>query len=224
MVFQRTAWMGRFGVLVVVAVLALSHGVAAFAQDEATPAPAQATPTATWDVPAPEECAVEPREFPMFPAGVGQRAPATPLPLPATPAAAFVVPDGDPVTPDIEAGVSLTVRESIACRNANQMLRAYALFTEPMVVSLFGGPATVDPEIRALIQQGDDLGPLPRRQRVALLQVSQIAHRPDGRIGAIVTTGTVDRIFQDYLVFTYDAANSRWLIDEVVLLASEPTQ
>lgn len=199
------------------------HGAAVLAQEPGTPV-AQATPATAWDVPAPDECTVEPRAFPMFPSGVGQREPATPLPLPATPAPAFVVPDGDPVTPDIEAAVMATVRESIACRNANQLLRAYALFTEPMLVSLFGGPATVDPEIRALIRQGDELGPLPRRQRVALLQASQIALRPDGRIGAIVTTGTVDRIFQDYLVFAYDASSSRWLIDEVILLASEPTQ
>ncbi|MEZ4563392.1 MAG: hypothetical protein R2853_11695 [Thermomicrobiales bacterium] len=212
----------RYGrVLLCGMLLVAGSSATAVAQEGATPA-AQGTPATAWDIPAPEACAVEPRAFPLFPAGVGQREPATPQPLEATPAPAFVAPDGDPVTPDLEASVLATVRESIACRNANQMLRAYALFTEPMIVSLFGGPATVDPEIRALIQQGDELGPLPRRQRVALLQVSQIAHRPDGRIGAIVTTGTVDRVFQDYLVFTYDAASSRWLIDEAVLLASEP--
>ena len=210
------------GVLIFSALLVSGGSSAALAQENATPV-AQATPTTAWEVPTPEQCTVEPRAFPMFPAGVGQREPATPLPLPATPAAAFAVPDGDPVTPEIETGVVATVRESIACRNANQMLRAYALFTDRMIVSLFGGPATVDPEIRGLIQRGDEPGPLPNRQRVALLQVSQIAHRPDGRIGAIVTTGTVDRIFQDYLVFTYDAASSRWLIDEAVLLASAPT-
>jgi hypothetical protein len=174
-------------------------------------------------MPAPDECTVEPSAFPLFPEDEGQRVPATPLPLPATPVAAFVIPDGDPVTGAIEEDLVATVRESIACRNANQMLRAYALFTGPMLTSLFGGPATVDPEIRALIRQGDELGPLPRRQRVALLQISQIALRPDGRIGAIVTTGTADRIFQDYLVFAYDAASGRWLIDEAVVLASEPT-
>jgi hypothetical protein len=223
MINRIGAWVRRGSVLLCASALVASSGAVALAQEPGTPV-AQGTPTTAWDVPAPEECTVEPRAFPMFPAGLGQREPATPLPLPATPAPQFVEPDGDPVTPDIEAGVLATVRESIACRNANQMLRAYALFTEPMLVSLFGGPATVDPEIRALIEQGDDLGPLPRRQRVALLQVSQVAHRPDGRIGAIVTTGTVDRIFQDYLVFTYDAASSRWLIDEVELLASEPAQ
>lgn len=191
------------------------------AQEGATPE-AQATPATVWDVPEPDECIVEPREAQLFADGEGQNAPATPLPLPATPQAPFVVPDTDPVTPEIEAAVTATVRESIACRNANQMLRAYALFTQPMIVSMFGGPATVDPEIRALIRQGDELGPLPRRQRVALLQVSEVGHRPDGRIGAIVTTGTADRLFQDYLVFVYDASSGRWLIDGAELLASEP--
>lgn len=223
MINRVGTWARRGGLLLCATVLVVSNGGAALAQEPGTPAP-QATPTTSWDVPAPEECAVEPRPVPIFAEGVGQQEPATPMPLAATPAPSFVVPDGDPVTPEIEGAVVATVRESIACRNANQMLRAYALFTEPMLISLFGGPATVDPEIRALIRQGDELGPLPRRQRVALLQVSQIAHRPDGRIGAIVTTGTADRVFQDYLVFTYDAGTGRWLIDEVVLLASEPMQ
>jgi hypothetical protein len=216
-------WALRGSSLLCAAALVFSSGEATLAQDPATPVP-QATPTTAWDIPTPDECTVEPRSFPMFAEGVGQREPATPLPLPVTPAPEFAAPDGDPVTPEIEAAVVATLRESIACRNANQMLRAYALFTEPMLVSLFGGAATVDPEIRALIRQGDELGPLPRRQRVALLQVSQVAHVPDGRIGAIVTTGTADQIFQDYLVFTYDAASSRWLIDDAVLLANEPTQ
>jgi hypothetical protein len=202
--------------------LVVSVATPSLAQESATPA-AQATPGAEWDVPLPDECMIEPREEPLFAAGEGQRTPATPLPLPATPGPVFTIPDSDPVTADIEGAVTATVRESIACRNANQMLRAYALFTEPMVVSMFGGPATVDPEIRALIARGDELGPLPRRQRVALLQLSDVGHRPDGRVGAIVTTGTVDRIFQDYLVFAYDGASGRWLIDEAVPLASEPT-
>lgn len=222
MVNRFDAELKRGSVLLCAAVLLFGSSPAVLAQEGATPA-AQATPETAWDVPAPGECMIEPREPQFFPVGVGHVAPATPLPLPATPAAAFVVPDSDPVTPEIEAAVTATVRESIACRNANQMLRAYALFTEPMIGSLFGGPATIDPEIRALIQQGDDLGPLPKRQRVALLQVSEVGHRPDGRIGAIVTTGTVDRIFQDYLVFAYESASGRWLIDEVVLLANEPT-
>jgi hypothetical protein len=223
MVNRFGAGLKRGSVLLFATALLSGSSSAVLAQEGATPA-AQATPATAWDVPAPDECMIEPREAQLFQDGVGQSAPATPVPPPAIPAAAFVVPDSDAVTPEIETAVTATVRESIACRNANQMLRAYALFTEPMIVSLFGGPATIDPEIRALIQQGDELGSLPKRQRVALLQLSEVGHRPDGRIGAIITTGTVDRIFQDYLVFAYDSASGRWLIDEVVLLASEPTR
>ncbi|MFT4040187.1 MAG: hypothetical protein QM692_18545 [Thermomicrobiales bacterium] len=200
------------------------------AQD-ATPAasPASATPEGealAWDVPAPAECTIAPRALPLFAEGEGQLTAATPAPLPATPAPAFVVPDGDPVTPDLEAAVTATVRESIACRNANDLLRAYALFTPGMIGSLFGGPATVDPEIRALTapENADQLEPLAKRARVALLQLSEIAHRPDGRIGVIVTTGTVDTLFQDYLVLAYDAASGRWLIDEAVPLAAVPAR
>ena len=48
--------------------------------------------------------------------------------------------------------------------------------------------------------------------------------RPDGRIGVSVTTGTVQTLFQDYLVLTYAAAAGRWLIDEAVPLAAVPTR
>ena len=109
---------------------------------------AQATPEAGMlDVPSPQECQIAPRSFPLFPAGVGQRAAATPLPLATPPATSFVPPQGEAADAETVAAVTATVREAIACRNGNDFLRAYALFTENMIVSLFGGPATIDPEV-----------------------------------------------------------------------------
>ena len=174
---------------------------------------AQATPTAGMlDVPSPQECQVAPRQFPLFPEGVGQRAAATPLPLATPPAAPFIPPQGEAADAETVAAVTATVREAIACRNGNDFLRAYTLFTENMIVSLFGGPATIDPEVGQAITEQP--GPLPRRQRVALVDVSDVVLLPDGRVGAVVDTQTVKQTFRDYLYFTRDPASGRWLIDD----------
>jgi hypothetical protein len=168
------------------------------------------------NVPAPEECTIEPRALPLFPEGVGQRASATPAPLAAAPDSPFTIPQGEPADVETTTGVSATVREAIACRNANDFRRAYALFTQDMIVSLFGGPATVDPEIQAAIDE--EAVPLARRQQLALLTLTDMVLLPDGRVGAVVETANARRAYQDYLIFEHDPASGRWLIDESVAL------
>ncbi len=179
----------------------------------------QATPAAAaLDVPSPEECVVEPRSLPLFPEGVGQLASATPAPLATEPEPPFTIPQGEPADVETTTGVSATVREAIACRNANDFQRAYALFTQDMLVSLFGGPATVDPEVVAAI--AEEAGPLSRRQQLALLALTDVILLPDGRVGAIVETGNARRAYQDFLIFEQDPASGRWLIDESVALVT----
>jgi hypothetical protein len=181
---------------------------------ESTPAAlAQATPTAmTGDVPAPEACQVAPRAFPLFPAGVGQRAAATPAPVVLTPQPPFSPPAGSPADAETVAVVTATVREAVACRNAGDLLRASALFTEKMLVSLYGGPATIDPEFRDSVVNGPRI--LPPERRLAIVSIDSVTLLPDGRVGAIVETRTGRRDFRDYLVFAQDSATGHWLIDE----------
>lgn len=179
----------------------------------------QATPAATdLDVPSPEECLVEPRAFPLFPADVGQRAAATPAPLATEPEPPFVRPEGEPADDETVAAVTATVREALACRNGNDFLRASALFSQEMIVALFGGPATIDPEIRATVVE--EVGPVPKRQRIGLVSIEDVVLLPDGRVGAMVDTGNARRSFQDYLFFAHDPESGRWLIDETVALVT----
>lgn len=186
--------------------ISLPHALA----QEATPEPIAA------NIPSPQECMVEPRELPLLPELATPAPPATPAPLAATPAAPFVLPTGEaPDEATVEA-VTATVRESLACRNANDLLRAYALFTPNMLESLFGGPVTIDPDVRALLAEKQD--PVARRGRVALVQVTDMVLLPDGRAGALVLTANAERIFQDYLYFAEDTASGRWLIDGSVNL------
>jgi len=189
----------------------------AFIVSNATDAHAQATPmAAARDVPAPEECQVAPREFPLFPAGIGQRAAATPAPLATPPAPPFTLPVGDAADTETIAAVTATVRESLACRNAGELLRAYTLFTQDMIVALYGGPATIDPELRRVMTEG--ARPVPRARRLAIVAIAGVVTLPDGRVGAVVVTETGSRVFRDYLVFENDPAGGRWLIDESVPL------
>jgi hypothetical protein len=178
---------------------------------------AQATPTAGIpEIPPPEACQVVPRELPLFPEGVGQRAPGTPEPFEAVPATPFALPSGAAPDAGTVDAVTATVREALACRNANDFLRAYALFTQNMIVELFGGPGTIDPEVQAAMAQEPQ--PLPRRARVALYSIDDVVSLPDGRVGVLVLTLNAQRAFRDYLIFARDAESGRWLIDESITL------
>jgi len=195
-------WGGVGPVLLVVGLLALS----------APAASAQGTPTATvLDVPAPEECQVAPRPFPLFPVGIGQRAAATPAPIVTAPEEPFAPPAGEAADAETVAAVTATVREAVACRNAGDYPRAWALLTQDMIVALFGGPATVDPEVRTAVVEGPR--PVPRARRLAVVSVSDVIKLPDGRVGAVVDTRNARRAFRDYIVFELDLTTGRWLID-----------
>lgn len=178
---------------------------------------AQATPAAdSRDVPALEACTVEPRAFPLFPAGVGQREAATPAPVETPPAAPYSPPAGEVADAATVASVTSTVRESIACRNAGELLRAYALFTQDMIVELFGGPGTVDPELGRVVAEG--ARQVPPGRRLAIVTITDVVALADGRAGAVVVTESGRREFRDFLIFERDAESDRWLIDETVPL------
>ncbi len=198
------------------ALLLVLFGALAFSS--ASVAQAQATPTAIErDTPAPEECLVATREFPLFPAGVGQRVAATPAPVVTPPAEPFTPPAGAAADAETIAAVTATVREAIACRNAGELLRAYALFTQDMIVALYGGPATIDPELRRVVAEGPRQ--VPPARRLAIVAIDDVVTLADGRAGAVVETETASRTFRDYLIFEWDADSGRWLIDE-----SEPLE
>ena len=154
--------------------------------------------------------------LPLFPAGVGQRAAATPAPIVTEPAEPFAPPAGEAADAETAAAITATVREAIACRNAGDFLRVYTLFTQDMLVALFGGPATVDPEVRAAVEERPR--PIPEARRLALVAVSDVVLLPDGRAGALVETESARRAFRDYLYLHFDAVSGRWRIDAAVPL------
>ena len=167
--------------------------------------PAQATPVAAEpDVPQADECRVEPRTGFTVPREVPPAA-ATPVPAPvATPGATAAV---DAAT---AAAVAATVREALACRNAGELPRAYALFTDELVLDLLGSAETVPPEIVAAL--GEPGRRAPRASRLELVAVGPPTLLADGRVLARVETRSADVVFVDDLVFREVAG--RWLIDD----------
>ena len=59
--------------------------------------------------------------------------------------------------------------------------------------------------------------PLPRDERLGLVNVSEVRRLADGRVGAVVVTRDGERGYADYLFFV--EGESGWLIDERVFLS-----
>jgi len=174
---------------------------------------AQATPVSTEpDVPQPDECRVEPRRRFVVPREV-------------PPAESVVAPGGQAGTPTatiavddaVAEAVAATVRETLACRNAGDLARAYALFTDELVLDLLGSAETVPPEIAAAL--GEPPRRVPRAARLELVAIGPATALPDGRVMARVETRSADAVFVDDLVFR--EVEGRWLVDDAFPVVGE---
>ncbi len=196
---MRTESQRTWRVAVMAAIMAAAVVPAAFAAAQTgTPAPGPA-------VPKPEECTVQPRSLPLLPPGTPG---ATPAPI-ASPAP-IVIPTGQPADAATTAAIASTVREAVACRNAGDFRRAYALFTDAMLARMFGSDVTVGPEIVAAIAEGPQR--VPRGERLSIVSIGEATIDADGRASAVVETKSRDGEFRDLLFFTKGPEG--WLIDE----------
>ena len=170
---------------------------------------ARADPTATPVAPAPEECTVHP-----LTAASLRRLAATPdddrqlVTPPLT--------DQAPADAAITETVTDTIREAIACANANQPLRSLALFTDRFLQWRFGPDHRDD--LESLIAASTrSPAPAADADRLVLIAVSDLRLLPDGRVSAVVITENAERRFEDLLIL--DQVDGRWLIDEWSALA-----
>jgi hypothetical protein len=139
-----------------------------------------ATPPAGPEVPAPEECVVEPRtpeELEAIASGSSSGF-ATP-PLTDVP---FGAPDGEPADAETAAAFTAVVRESWACLNAGDWPRFFALLTEDEMRQGFGA------DIVAL--GSSPAAPYPPDQQTAVYAILDIEVLPDGRVGGFVVVDT----------------------------------
>jgi hypothetical protein len=166
-------------------------------------------------------CTVEPRDveeligFYFGPEG-------TPL---ATPEAETVdseaeLPQGEPIDPAVEEAVNATVTELIACFDAGQHARAFALMTDDLARQF--GPDVSDPsedtpeEVRALLEAqlaGTPAADEPGMEQGAATDVGRgrdIRSLEGGRVGGVWA------IEGDAVFLVLEQQDDRWLLDELI--------
>ncbi len=174
----------------------------------------QATPIAEVIEPKPDECVIEPRKFQTADAATPIAAPSGVLPAPAS------LPEGAPASPEDTGAVAAVAREALACRNAGDLRRAYALMTDRFIEGMLGGEAGPAPEVLAMLQNRSER--VSRNDRLELLSVEDVQSIEDGRIRAEVTSQNASTMFTDILLFAPNDAGDGWLIDESVAVSREP--
>ncbi len=181
-------------------------GGAAFLVSPA-PAAAQDASPAAGEVIDATECLVEPLSdeylsgLAATPSGDEATSDATPE--------QFTPPEGEPAgDAEVEAATA-TVRELVACLNAADFRRVYALYTEDYLVQTFAGEpvdaAQATPE------------PTEEATQNALIGVGDVIVLEDGRLGAQVDTAGADGL-QVSMYMIFENTGDRWLIDEVTIL------
>jgi hypothetical protein len=173
----------------------------------------QATPEPAGIAPKPDECVVEPRKF-QSPEGTPVAAAAGVLPGPAS------IADGEPASDEQGSAVNGLVLEALACRNAGDLRRAYALMSDRLIAEMLGGEAGPAPELLYLLENRSER--LGRTERLELVAIDRIELLADGRIRATVTTRNVTTIFEDLILFVPNASGDGWLIDQSIVVARLP--
>jgi hypothetical protein len=195
-------WHGRTGqVPILLALVAtLVTPVLASAQ-EASPEPELGPPS-------PAECRIAPRSDAEIAAFAG-----TPI-VAATPVAEepMELPEGTQADAETVAGITRTLREVIACAEANDLPRLLALYSDEAVrrfvlaaepVPIVPGQPTAGPGTRPAT-------PPAAADRTPVVQEARLL--PDGRVAALVTlVAPGSRVVVVIFVQTGD----RWLIDEI---------
>ncbi len=163
--------------------------------------------------PAPAECTAEPRTAESLATLLG-----TPVAgdAPRTEPSSdevFEVPVGQLADEEIEAGITATVLESEACFNANDSLRAFALFSDAFLQGHVERNALTGEDISMLLAPASE--PVPVEVRTTILAVTDVMALADGRTGAFVVTASGWRgLDTRYMIFVQ--RGDRWLVDEVI--------
>ena len=177
------------------------------------PAVAQEASPAAGEVVEATECRVEPLTDDYLLGFVATPASdATPAPDVAGSPAPFTEPEGEPAgEAEIEA-VTATVRELVACLNAADYRRVYALYTEQYLARNFAGL----PQERVLAT------PAAAAQVTenALVAIENVIVLPDGRLAAQIQMASGSEALPVSLYSVFAQVEDRWLIDEETVLGS----
>ena len=196
----------RVSAALIALLAALAFGTTARAQDLAS-SPA-ASPVVTSD---PSSCTVEPRPL-SFLATIAD----SPRPD-QTPAPVEAVPDGVPVDESTRAEVTATVTMLIACVNAGDLLRAFALYEDAYLARLIDPEEALSAEIAGeIVVSFATPVVVPIEDRTSLIGLPLIRLMDDGRVAVVTeTTGGVEDDDEDSelgLLILARGADGRWLI------------
>ncbi len=197
--------MSRTLALVAVVVLLAGTSIDTVAAQDATPAPFPVAPD-------PAECTITPRPIEDVVAVVGTPAAGAATPVAASPTP-FVVPAGEPAAPEIAAAAVATLRQVLACANAGDFLRVYALFTDDYVRAFFAG-TPITPEVEAFLSAPPQ--PLPAEELRIIVRFGEVQRLADGRIGVpIVLDEPSDPRTEEPDYAILELVDGRWLVDEI---------
>jgi hypothetical protein len=111
------------------------------------------------------------------------------------------------------------VRMSVACANANDLLRSFALFSDRYLQERFGSEHPDDLG-HGLVAITRESSPAVEADQLALVAVDEVTQLDDTHVTAVVTTANADFTFVDRITFVKLAAG--WKIDRVELGTPAP--
>jgi hypothetical protein len=127
--------------------------------------------------------------------------------------------DGEPADDATIDTVNELVRTSVACTNANDPLRSFALFTDRYLQQRFGGDNQDDlGHLLAALTRTPDV--TQENDRLTLDGIDNVLLLPDGRVAATVTTSNLNTEFVDVLLLA--SVDAQWKIDAVQLGEPQP--
>lgn len=194
--------MRRRAALVAIAVLlALTTPATTARAQEGTATPLAADPAG---------CTGEPRPLGFLETLVEMPAPeSTPAPLDG-------VPDGVPVDEATRAEVTATVTTLIACVNAGDVLRAFALYEDGYLRRIVDPDDALSAEIaNEIVVSFATPEPVPTDRQTTLVGVPLMRQLPDGRVAVVIETngGVQDEDAETELdLLLLSRVDGRWLI------------
>jgi len=193
---------GRNYLLAMVLAGSLRGGVAA--QGE----PPQSAPVA----PDPSLCQVEARPIADFAAFLGTPPAATASPPAALGAKEVTVPEGEPADAATIEAVTATIHTYYACRNGNDLLRAFTLLTDDGFDRALTLTGMSEKELAFLAETP---GPTDKRDWEAVA-ISEVVILPDQRVAARIDGIGVGETFRGIVLLV--PGDDRYRIDELTIV------
>jgi len=142
---------------------------------------------------------------------------ATPDPIASASPATFTLPEGTVASPEVVSAVTETLLQSIACGNAGDSLRQFAILSDNYIATLLvqGGVPTLGQTIYDFLATPV---PNPPEAWIRVDAIEDVQVLLDGRVGAVVTT-TGAETRRSFVVFV--ERDGVYLIDRLTPIPAE---